>query len=257
MNAVVYTLVGTIFTWVLTTLGALNVLLIKKNMRGAVQRAFLGFAAGVMIAASIWSLLLPGIEAAEGNGQPGWLVVTAGFVIGVLLLLAADFVVERKRKRLKLEKNTFMMVLAIVIHNIPEGMAVGVAFAMAAGSSDAALLASAVALTVGIGIQNYPEGAAVALPLAAKGVSRLKAFAIGSLSALVEPIFGVIAAILAQMVQGLMPVFLSLAAGCMIYVVVQELIPEAQSEEGGKRGNIGSLGFVVGFLVMMILDVAL
>lgn len=282
MQAILYTLAGTMFTWLLTTLGAANVFLIKKCVSGAVQRVFLGFAAGVMIAASIWSLLLPGIEAAENNGQPGWLVVTAGFILGVALLLAADRIVGHWRKRFlrkgglgykskektlsggkkqpaELSKNVLMMVLAIVVHNIPEGMAVGVAFAMALESgADASLLSGAIALTIGIAIQNYPEGTAVSLPLVSEGMSRGKAFAIGSISAVVEPIFGVLAAVLAQVVQGIMPICLSLAAGCMIYVVVQELIPESHIRETGEGStNIGSLGFIVGFLVMMILDVAL
>lgn len=265
MQAVLYTLVGTIFTWLLTTLGAANVFLIKKCVSGAVQRVFLGFAAGVMIAASIWSLLLPGIEAAENNNQPGWLVVTVGFVMGVALLLAGDRIVGHWRKGRDKEnvisKNVFMMVFAIVIHNIPEGMAVGVAFAMALKSGvemEPALLTGAIALTIGIAIQNYPEGTAVSLPLVSEGMSRGKAFIIGSISAIVEPVFGVIAVVLAQMVQGIMPICLSLAAGCMIYVVVQELIPESHIQEAEeKSNNIGSLGFIVGFLVMMILDVAL
>lgn len=265
MQAILYTLAGTMFTWLITTLGAANVFLIKKCVSGAVQRVFLGFAAGVMIAASIWSLLLPGIETAESNGQPGWLVVTLGFVMGVSLLLAADRIVGRWRKRRDkenvLSKNVFMMVLAIIVHNIPEGMAVGVAFAMALKSGvevEPALLSGAIALTIGIAIQNYPEGTAVSLPLVSEGMSRGKAFIIGSISAVVEPIFGVLAAVLAQMVQGIMPICLSLAAGCMIYVVVQELIPESHmKEEGEGSANIGSLGFIVGFLVMMILDVAL
>lgn len=265
MQAILYTLVGTMFTWLITTFGAANVFLIRKYVSKAVQRAFLGFAAGVMIAASVWSLLLPGIEAAENNSQPGWLVVTVGFVLGVAMLLASDRVVEHWRKKTKhpkeLSKNVMMMVFAIVIHNIPEGMAVGVAFAMAlegGAEMEPALLSGAIALTIGIAIQNYPEGTAVSLPLVSEGMSKGKAFIIGSISAIVEPIFGVLAAILSQVVQGIMPICLSLAAGCMIYVVVQELIPEAHIEDAEeRRANIGSLGFIVGFLVMMILDVAL
>lgn len=244
MQTIFYTLVGTTFTWLLTTLGAANVFLIKRNVRDTAQRAFLGFAAGVMVAASIWSLLLPGIETAENNSQPGWLVVTVGFVMGVALLLAVDAIVEHWRKSelrratekndvkqpITFSKNVMMMVLAIVVHNIPEGMAVGVAFAMAfkaEAEAAPALLSGAIALTIGIAIQNYPEGTAVSLPLVSEGMSRGKAFIIGSASAMVEPVFGVVAAVLAQNIQGIMPVCLSLAAGCMIYVVVQELIPEA------------------------------
>lgn len=207
-----------------------------------------------MIAASVWSLLIPGIEFAEENGQISWLVVTGGFLIGVLLLLLVDHILE-KRTELKLEKSTAMLVMAITVHNIPEGMAIGLAFALAAQNvQDVALLSGAIALAAGIAIQNFPEGTAVALPLMQHGYSKKKAFFIGSMSAVVEPVFGVSAAALAGSVRIGMPWFLSFAAGAMIYVVVQELIPEAYAGEGEKNGT---LGFVAGFLVMMILDVAL
>ncbi len=202
-----------------------------------------------MIAASVWSLLLPGIEFAEENGQISWLVITGGFLLGVILLLAADHLIGRRQLRIK--KNTAMLVAAITAHNIPEGMAIGLAFALAAQNpGEPALLSGAIALTVGIAIQNFPEGTAIALPLSQDGCSKRKAFFIGSMSAAVEPVFGVAAAAL----QPLMPWLLSFAAGAMIYVVVQELIPEASA---GEEEKSGTLGFVVGFLVMMILDVAL
>ena len=262
MNGIVYALIGTTFTFLVTTLGAGNIFFVKKNVNQNVQCLFLGFAGGVMVAASIWSLLLPGIEEAEENGQIGWLITAGGFVLGVALLLLVDYFLKRRLqsmqqcgKKNSVSKRTAMLVLAVVVHNIPEGMAVGMAFALAAQNpADANFLSGAIALAIGIGIQNYPEGMAVTLPLLQEGISKKKAFLIGSLSAIVEPIFGVIAAALAGMIGCVMPLLLAFAAGTMIYVVVEELIPEAHL---GEKENVGTLGFVVGFLVMMILDVAL
>ena len=254
MNGILWTFLGTLLTFSVTTLGAAGVFFVKKDMGGRIQSGFLGFAGGVMIAASVWSLLLPGIEFAEENGQISWLVMTGGFLLGVLLLLAVDYLIGRW-ENLRVKKNTAMLVTAITAHNIPEGMAIGLAFALAAQNpEDAALFSGAAALASGIAIQNFPEGTAVALPLIQNGFSRKKAFLVGSMSAVVEPVFGVAAAALAGTVRAGMPWFLSLAAGAMIYVVVQELIPEANSRENEKAGT---LGFIVGFLVMMILDVAL
>lgn len=262
MDSIIFTLLGTLFTFSITTLGALNVFFVRKKSSGDIQKVFLGFAGGVMIAASIWSLLVPGIEAANENNQISWLVVSGGFVIGVIILLAADRLIKIKynrmlkdNKKLPLTKNTIMMLLAITIHNIPEGIAVGLAFSLAVQSGmNTGLMSGAIALAVGIGIQNYPEGTAVALPLACEGVSKKKAFFIGSMSAIVEPIFGVIAAMVSGIIRPALPLLLALAAGTMIYVVVEELIPQAHMSE---KDTIGTLGFIVGFLVMMILDVAL
>lgn len=254
MYGILWTFLGTLLTFSVTTLGAAGIFFVKKEMGGKIQSGFLGFAGGVMVAASVWSLLLPGIEFAEENGQISWLVITGGFLLGVILLLVVDYLLG-KWESLKLEKSVAMLVMAITAHNIPEGMAIGLAFALAAQNlQDAALLSGAIALTIGIAIQNFPEGTAVALPLLQNGISKKKAFFIGSMSAVVEPIFGVAAAVLAGAVRVGMPWFLSFAAGAMIYVVVQELIPEAYAGEGEKSGT---LGFIVGFLVMMILDVAL
>ena len=214
----------------------------------------LGFAGGVMVAASIWSLLIPGMERAKELGQTSYLVMSAGFLAGVGLLLAADRWIQKKSDGKK-SKSTQMLVIAITAHNIPEGMAVGLAFALAAANpGNEALFSGAVALTIGIGIQNYPEGTAVALPLARDGSSKGRAFLAGSMSAIVEPVFGVLAALLAAHTLRLMPLLLAMAAGAMIYVVVQELIPEAHLDDEDKSGT---LGFVVGFIVMMILDIAL
>ena len=254
VNGILWTLLGTLLTFSVTTLGAAGVFFVREVMDGKIQSAFLGFAGGVMIAASVWSLLIPGIKFAEENGQISWLVVSGGFLIGVLLLLVVDYLLEKKME-IKLKKSTSMLIMAITAHNIPEGMAIGLAFALAAQNmEDVSFLSGAVALAIGIAIQNFPEGTAVALPLMQHGYSRKRAFLIGSMSAIVEPVFGVAAAALAGSVRNGMPWFLSFAAGAMIYVVVQELIPEACAGYGEKSGT---LGFVVGFLVMMILDVAL
>lgn len=259
MNGILYAFLGTLFTFFVTSLGALNVFLVRKNTSGDTQCAFLGFAGGVMTAASIWSLLIPAIERANDNGQISWLVVSGGFLSGVLLLLLADGIIRERIKRRsqgrEVKKGPALFVLAITVHNIPEGMAVGLAFALAAQNmQDYDALYGAIALALGIGIQNYPEGAAVALPLYRAGYSKKKAFLYGSMSAAVEPAAAVIAAALAGFLVSVMPLLLSLAAGTMIYVVVEELIPEAHM---GEKKNIGTLGFIVGFLIMMILDVAL
>lgn len=246
-------------TFSVTTIGAAGVFFIKREVGSSLQRGFLGFAGGVMIAASVWSLLLPGIAFAEGNGQIGWLVMTGGFLLGVITLLAADFFMKKWYQavegKISIGKSTLMLVTAITVHNIPEGMSVGLAFALAAReSSDEALLSGAIALTIGIAIQNFPEGTAVALPLIKEGMNKRKAFVIASMTAAVEPIFGVLAAVFAEITYSMIALYLAFAAGTMIYVVVEELIPETHAGEEGKEGT---LGFVVGFLIMMILDVAL
>lgn len=254
MNGILWTFLGTLLTFSVTTFGAAGVFVVKKDVSEHIQCAFLGFAGGVMVAASVWSLLLPGIAYAEENGQISWLVITGGFLCGVGLLLLVDRMLEVWEIKVK-EKSTTMLVAAITAHNIPEGMAIGLAFALAAQKpEDAALFSGAAALAAGIAIQNFPEGTAVALPLVKGGMSRKKAFFYGSMSAAVEPVFGVGAAMLAGRVRMLMPWFLAFAAGTMLYVVVQELLPEAHMGEDGKAGT---LGFVAGFVVMMILDVAL
>ena len=227
-----------------------------------VQRAFLGFAAGVMMAASVWSLLIPSIDAAQEAGGIPWLPAAGGFVIGGLFLYLLDFLMPHLHLG---EKNpegmrssfhrTTLLVLAVTLHNIPEGMAVGLAFAMASQHpEDPSLYAVAFALALGIGIQNFPEGAAISLPLRQEGMSRMRAFVLGSLSGLVELIFGVGITLIALQIAPYMPWFLAFAAGAMIYVVVEELIPEANQ---GEHSNLGTIGVMAGFLIMMILDVAL
>ena len=252
---------GTGFTFLMTSLGAAVVFFFRRQVTASAQRIFLGFAAGVMIAASVWSLLIPAIEEAEGAGQVGWVPAAGGFVLGVAFLMALDGILphlhpgarEPEGARSKLHRIT-LLIFAVTLHNIPEGMAVGLSFALAAQHNDPALYAGAMALAVGMGIQNFPEGAAIALPLRQEGVGRTRAFLWGSLSGLVEPVFGLLTVLLAGSIQPLMPWLLSFAAGAMLYVVVEELIPEAHL---GEHSNVGTLGVMGGFLVMMILDVAL
>ena len=240
---------GTGFTFLMTTLGAATVFFFSGEPRPKFQKAMLGFAAGVMTAASVWSLLLPAIDQARAEGKlPGWLPAAAGMLLGVVFLAALDSLLPRLRRtpREDWRQNTLLMT-AITLHNVPEGMAVGLAFALAAEGEG---LAGAAALAMGIGIQNFPEGAAISLPLRQEGFSRRRAFWGGALSGSVEPVFGVLVVLAAGAVHPLMPWLLSFAAGAMLYVVVEELVPQAHSRSG-------TCGFVGGFLVMMVLDVAL
>lgn len=259
LSPVAMAAIGTGFTFLMTTLGAAVVFFVRGEVNPSLQRSFLGFAAGVMIAASVWSLLIPAIETAEEQGTIGWLPAAGGFLIGVLFLYLLDKIIphlhpgssESEGPKTKLPSST-LLVLAVTLHNIPEGMAVGLACAMAVTGGGSA--AAALALALGIGLQNFPEGAAVSLPLKQDGFSNSKAFVYGSLSGLVEPIGGVIAVLIAGGIAPLMPWFLSFAAGAMMYVVVEELIPEANA---GKHSNAGTLGAMIGFVIMMIMDVAL
>ena len=243
-------------------LGAALVFFFRGDIKRNIQRVFLGFAAGVMVAASVWSLLIPAIEEAEQSGIPGWFPAAGGFVLGVGFLMLMDTLMPHlhpgsvKAEGLESSwKRTTLMVLAVTLHNIPEGMAVGLSFAMAAQEGgDAVAYTSAMTLALGIGIQNFPEGAAISLPLRQEGLSRWKSFLYGSLSGVVEPIFGILVVLAAGSVQPFMPWLLSFAAGAMIYVVVEELVPEMSA---GKHSNIGTMFFAVGFTLMMALDVAL
>lgn len=254
-------LMGTGFTFLATALGAAVVFFFKGEINPNIQRVFLGFAAGVMIAASVWSLLIPAIEMAEEQGKIGWIPAAGGFILGGLFLLALDSILphlhidsDHPEGMPSSLKRTTMLVLAVTLHNIPEGMAVGLAFGLASTGNTTVTLASAIALAVGIGLQNFPEGAAISLPLKKEGLSNFKSFLLGASSGIVEPIGGVIAVLIVGSIQGVMPWFLSFAAGAMIYVVVEELIPEANS---GEHSNAGTIGVMVGFIIMMILDVAL
>ena len=253
---------GTGFTFLMTTLGSAMVFLFRGKVNEKIQRIFLGFAAGVMIAASVWSLLIPAIDRAEEAGQVGWIPAAGGFVLGILFLLLMDQLLphlhigsDQPEGVSTSWKRTTLLVMAVTLHNIPEGMAVGLSFALAAQEAGAGTsLMAAFALAIGIGIQNFPEGAAISLPLRQEGAPAWKAFLMGSLSGIVEPIFGVLVVLAAGGIGPVMPWLLSFAAGAMMYVVVEELIPEAHL---GEHSNIGTLGVMAGFLIMMILDVAL
>lgn len=261
-TAILWATLGTGFTFLMTTLGAAVVFLFKKEVKADLHRVFLGFAAGVMIAASVWSLLIPAIEEAESNGQTGWIPAAGGFILGILFLLLLDNLLphfhpeSHKTEGISSSwRRTTLLVFAVTLHNIPEGMATGLAFALAAQhNNDPALYAAAFALAIGIGIQNFPEGAAISLPLRQEGLSRGRAFAYGSLSGVVEPVFGILVTLVASQIEAYMPWLLSFAAGAMMYVVVEELIPEAHL---GEHSNKGTMGVMAGFLIMMILDVAL
>lgn len=238
---------GTSFTFLMTALGAATVFFFARAVCERAQGALLGFAAGVMTAASVWSLILPAIEQTAAEGRlPPFLPAAAGIVLGALLLALLDEL-TRQRGGERVTHSDFLLLSAITLHNIPEGMAVGLAFALAADGDG---LAGAAALALGIGVQNFPEGAAVALPLYQSGQSKLRAFVTGVLSGAVEPLFGVLVVLAAARVHALMPWLLSFAAGAMLYVVAEELLPRA----GSRRGTCG---FLVGFLFMMVLDVAL
>ena len=254
-------LLATIFTWFVTALGACIVFIFKK-INKSVMDAMLGFAAGVMIAASFWSLLSPAIEMAEELNMHAWFVIFIGFIGGGLLLFSGDKLYDyfnhklnkNKTNKNKSIKRSMMLMFSITLHNIPEGLAVGVAFGSLAYGLEGATLGAACMLALGIGIQNFPEGTAVSVPLRREGFSRKKAFFFGQLSGIVEPISGVIGALLVIKIRFLLPYLLAFAAGAMIYVVVEELIPESQTN---KKKDLMALFTLIGFSIMMILDVVL
>lgn len=265
LSAVTQALMGSLFTWALTALGAALVFLFRSLRRG-VLNAMLGFAAGVMIAASFWSLLEPALAMAQGRSMPSWAIVAIGFLAGGGFL----YIVDRTLPHLHLGlahdqaegvktgwQRSVLLVLAITLHNIPEGLALGVAFGAVASGIPSASLAGAVVLTLGLGIQNFPEGAAVSIPLRREGFSRAKAFAYGQASGIVEPFAAVLGAAAMMVMEPVLPYALAFAAGAMIYVVVEELIPEAQQGHEGSRTDIATLGCMAGFTIMMVLDVAL
>ena len=263
LNPVIQTLLATIFTWGVTALGALVVCFFKE-MNKKVLDTILGFSAGVMIASSFWSLLSPALDLSLELGFKEWVLPSIGFIIGGLFVLFSDSFLDkalslRKKKenneslkRSNLKKTT-MLVLAVTIHNIPEGMAIGVAFGSLASSSASMNVVGALMLALGIGIQNFPEGAAVSLPLRREGYSRFRSFMIGQASAIVEPIAAIIGVILAMSIKSILPILLSFASGAMIVVVARELLPESVKE----NKNLSTIGLIGGFVLMMILDVAL
>lgn len=252
---------GILIPFIGTTLGASCVLFMKKMMNKMVQRALTGFAAGIMVSASVWSLLIPSMDYAAEMGKFAFVPAVVGFWIGILFLLAMDHIIphlhmdtdKAEGPKSKLKKTT-MLVFAVTLHNIPEGMAVGVVYAgYLAGNMQISAM-GALALAIGIAIQNFPEGAIISLPLKDGGCSKLKSFYYGVISGVVEPIGAMITLIFAGIVTQILPYLLSFAAGAMIYVVTEELIPESQS---GKHSNIGTIGVAIGFVIMMILDVGL
>jgi len=262
LSPVLQALIATLFTWFVTALGAALVFFFKAINRKVLD-GMLGFAAGVMIAASYWSLLAPAIEMAEGGSLPAWVPATTGFLLGGLFLYVADKLIPHLHLGFPMDEaegpktswhRSILLVLAITLHNIPEGLAVGVAFGALASDLPSATMAGAVALALGIGIQNFPEGAAVSVPLRREGFSRLKSFWYGQASGMVEPIAGVLGAAAVILIKPILPYALAFAAGAMIYVVVEELIPESQLE---KNTDIATMGAMGGFAVMMTLDVAL
>lgn len=254
-------LTGLLIPFLGTILGAATVFLMKNTLSKKIEKILLGFASGVMIAASIWSLIIPSIEMAEEQSQIAWVPAAIGFLLGITFLLVLDSIIphmhleSEKPEGMKSKlKKTTMLVLAVTLHNIPEGMAVGVLFAGVMIGNAGVTMAGALTLAIGISIQNFPEGAIISMPLKSEGMSKAKSFLYGALSGIVEPIAAVITILLTNLVVPILPYLLSFAAGAMIYVVVEELIPESQS---GKHSNIGTIGVAIGFVIMMILDVAL
>jgi ZIP family zinc transporter len=261
-HPVLLAFLGTCFTWGMTALGA-AVVFTRRNLSRKVLDTMLGFAAGVMIAASFWSLLAPAIEMMEGQLLPAWFPATAGFLLGGLSLRLADRLLPHLHLGFPIEaaegvktswRQTTLLVLAITLHNFPEGLAVGVAFGAVAAGVPSAALPAAVALTLGLGIQNLPEGMAVALPVRRMGLSRAKSFWYGQLSGMVEPVAGVIGATIVIAARAILPYALAFAAGAMIFVVIEEVIPEAQHS---GNTDLTTLGAMLGFAVMMVLDVGL
>ena len=250
-----------IIPFVGTVLGAGCVFVMRKKMENSVQRAFSGFAAGVMIAAAIWSLILPSFETAEHLGKLSFIPVIVGLWLGFAFLMLLDKIIphmhvdsdEAEGVKCNLKKST-MTALAVALHNLPEGMAVGVVLASAQSESSAVPITMAIALAIGIAVQNFPEGAIISMPLSSCGMKKSKTFALGVLSGVVEPVGAVITLLLANLVTPALPYLLSFAAGAMIYVVVEELIPEMTE---GKHSHIGTIFFAIGFSLMMILDIVL
>ncbi len=253
--------VGLLIPFLGTMLGSAMVFLMKNEMNKKIEKLLLGFASGVMISASIWSLMIPSIDMAEKQGKISWIPAVIGFILGIIFLLVLDSLIPHlhlktdKPEGIKAKlKNSTMMVLAVTLHNIPEGMTVGVVFAGILTQNAGITLAGAIALSIGIAIQNFPEGAIISMPLKTEGISKTKSFLYGTLSGIVEPIAAIITILLTNRLVPVLPYLLSFAAGAMMYVVVEELIPESQA---GEHSNIGTVGFAIGFIIMMILDVAL
>lgn len=254
-------LAGLLLPFAGTTAGAACVFFLRKRIGSNVQRMFTGFAAGVMVAASVWSLIIPAIDMSEEMGKWSFVPALVGFLVGIGFLLAMDSLIphlhigsEKPEGKKSGLGRTAMMMLAVTIHNVPEGAACGAIFAGVLSNEGSVTVAGAVTLAIGIAIQNFPEGAIISLPLRSEGNSRFKSFVLGTLSGIVEPIAAVLTLLLAGLVTPVLPYMLAFAAGAMIYVVVEELIPEANE---GEHSNLGTISFAIGFALMMVLDVAL
>ncbi len=263
-NAVFYAACGTGCTFLMTALGACVVFILKKDMNPRIERSMMGLAAGVMLAALIWSLLIPAMEDAAAFPGPDWVPVAGGFAAGGMFLFGTDRIILRwfgrvgKEERfLGMRKGTTLLLAAVAFHNIPQGMATGLSFLMAQRENGRQVFAAAIVLVLGIGIQNFPEGSAVAIPIRRDGVGKRRAFLISAGAGILEPVFGIGAAALGSGMGAWMPWLLSFAAGAMLYVIAEELIPEAAGQKTGGNDRSGTLGVMVGFLVMMVLDVAL
>lgn len=254
-------LIGIMLPFFGTILGASCVYLLKDKLNNRLEKFLLGFASGVMIAASIWSLLIPAIDLAKESIKISWLPASIGFLLGIAFLLTLDYLIPHLHKDSKIQegpkanlKKTTMLILAVTLHNIPEGLAVGVVFAGLLAGNNIITLSGALALSIGIALQNFPEGAIISMPLKTEGLSKNKSFLYGVLSGIVEPIAAFLAIILTSLVTPILPYFLSFAAGTMIYVVVEELIPDSHT---GTHSNLSIVGVALGFVLMMILDIAL
>ncbi len=261
MSTYAKVILGIILPFFGTALGASMVFFLKKEMKPGLQKFLLGFAAGVMIAASVWSLIMPAIDMAEAAGQVAWIPAVVGFLGGIAFLLVLDSIIPHMHLNSQCPEGrpcglgkSFMLFLAVTMHNLPEGMAVGVVLAGMLSGSELISTSSALALAIGIAIQNFPEGAIVSMPLIEGGHTRRRAFFYGAMSGIVEPLGAIITIALTSLIQPVLPYILAFAAGAMIYVVVEELIPESQM---GDHSNIGTIGAALGFALMMVLDIAL
>lgn len=256
-----YCIIGLLAPFLGTVIGSSFVFFLKDALPSKIHKLLLGFASGVMVAASVWSLLIPAMEQSEHMGKLAFIPAVFGFVLGILFLLLLDENIPHihigsssiEGRKSNINKN-FLMLFAVTMHNIPEGMAVGIVLAGMMQNADGLTLAAALALSIGIAIQNLPEGAIISLPLKGEGVSKRKAFLYGAMSGVVEPIAGLITILLSSYIQPILPYLLAFAAGSMVYVVIEELIPDASV---GDHSNIATIGFTLGFVIMMILDVAL
>ena len=253
MNDILYSITGIMIPFIGTSLGSSLVFFLKRTMNEKVQKMIVGFAAGVMIAASVWSLILPAVEMAESQGIITWVPATIGFIAGVVFLLITNHIAENIVKKQD-GKKINMLLFSVTLHNIPEGMAVGVCFAGFLSSNAGIGLFEAMLLAIGIAIQNIPEGAIISMPLKMEGQSKKDSFIYGVLSGIVEPISAFITILLLNIIVPLLPYLLSFAAGAMIYVVIEELVPEIHT---GNQSKLGVIGVTIGFVIMMVLDIAL